>query len=127
MNLNQVTLPSNDIARATAFYRKLGFTQIVDAPPDYVRFECPDGSASFSLHLVEGAIRGPGVVVYFECDDLDTTYMRMLALGVSFEVPPTDQPWLWREAYVRDPDGNLLCFFKAGINRLHPPWRMAPE
>lgn len=126
MNLNQVTLPSNDIARATAFYRKLGFTQIVDAPPRYVRFECPDGSTSFSLHLVDGAIRGPGVVVYFECDDLDAAYARIVALGVSFETPPTDQPWLWREAYLRDPDGNLLCLFKAGKNRLHPPWRLAP-
>lgn len=125
MNLNQVTLPSNDIARATAFYRSLGFTQIVDSLPYYVRFECPGGDATFSLHLVDGAIGGPGVVVYFECDDLDQTYSRLMARGIAFETAPTDQPWLWREAYVRDPDHNLLCFFQAGQNRRHPPWRLA--
>jgi catechol 2,3-dioxygenase-like lactoylglutathione lyase family enzyme len=125
MNLNQVTLPSKDIARSTAFYRKLGFTQIVDSPPHYIRFECPDGNATFSLHLVDGAIGGAGVVVYFECDDLDQTYSRLRSHGIAFETEPTDQPWLWREAYVRDPDQNLICFFHAGSNRRHPPWRLA--
>jgi catechol 2,3-dioxygenase-like lactoylglutathione lyase family enzyme len=125
MNLNQVTLPSKDIARARAFYRRLGFTQIVDSPPRYVRFECPDGEATFSLHLVEGAIGDPGAVVYFECADLDETYLRLVARGFAFESAPTDQPWLWREAYLRDPDRNLLCFFQAGQNRRHPPWRLA--
>jgi catechol 2,3-dioxygenase-like lactoylglutathione lyase family enzyme len=72
MNLNQVTLPSTDIARGTSFYRRLGFTLIVNNPPTYVRFECPEGGATFSLHLVE-EVPGPGVMVYFECGDLDRT------------------------------------------------------
>ena len=32
MNLNQVTLPVNDMEMSTKFYRDLGFTQIVDTP-----------------------------------------------------------------------------------------------
>lgn len=32
MNLNQVTLPVDNMARATAFYRRLGFLYIVDTP-----------------------------------------------------------------------------------------------
>lgn len=71
MNLNQVTLPSNDIARATAF-------------------------------------------------PVDQTHSRLMARRIAFETAPTDQPSLWREAYVRDPDHNLLCFFQAGQNRRHP-------
>jgi predicted enzyme related to lactoylglutathione lyase len=109
------------------FYRSLGFTQIVDSPPDYARFECPDGDATLSLHLVDAAIAGPGVIVYFECNDLDRTYARLSARGLVFEAAPTDQPWLWREAYLRDPDGNLLCLFQAGENRRHPPWRLSPS
>ena len=108
MNLNQVTLPSTDVARGASFYRKLGFTQIVDNPPKYARFECPDGGATFSLHLVEGVVAGPGVVVYFECPDLDRTHADLVAQGITFESAPVDQPWLWREAYLKDPDGNLL-------------------
>ena len=37
---------------------------------------------------------------------------------------PRDQPWLWREAYLRDPAGNLICLYHAGENRRNPPWRI---
>ena len=29
-----------------------------------------------------------------------------------------------REARLRDPDGNIIFFYKAGENRRFPPWRM---
>ena len=53
MNLNQVTIPSIDVYKATEFYKTLGLKLIVDALPRYVRFECPNGDATFSVHLVE--------------------------------------------------------------------------
>jgi hydroxymethylpyrimidine/phosphomethylpyrimidine kinase len=62
--------------------------------------------------------------VYFECADLDQTVARLLAAGVLFDSLPADQPWLWREARLRDPAGNPLCLFWAGPNRRHPPWRI---
>jgi hypothetical protein len=48
----------------------------------------------------------------------------LTAAGLSFDTPPTDQPWLWREARLRDPDGNPLCLFHAGRNRIDPPWKV---
>lgn len=123
MNLNQVTLPSRDVARGIAFYRKLGFTLIVDSAPRYARFECPEGGATFSLHEVE-ALSPSQAVVYFECEDLDARCEALRAAGVAFESPPADQSWLWREARLRDPDGNEICLYKAGVNRRHPPWRV---
>ena len=48
----------------------------------------------------------------------------MLAAGIAFTRLPTDERWLWREARLRDPDGNVLCLFHAGENRRHPPWRV---
>ena len=45
VDLNQVTLPSTDVARSAAFYRALGFTQIVSKLPSYARFECPSGGS----------------------------------------------------------------------------------
>lgn len=125
MRLNQVTLPSRDVGRGAAFYRTLGLVQIVDSLPGYARFEVPENGATLSLHRVDAAPSGPGVVVYFECDDLDARVAALEARGVAFDSPPQDQPWLWREAYLRDPDGNVLCLFRAGANRLHPPWRLA--
>ena len=52
MDLNQVTVQSVNIPESIAFYRALGLILIVESP-HYARFECPKGSATFSVHLVE--------------------------------------------------------------------------
>jgi hydroxymethylpyrimidine/phosphomethylpyrimidine kinase len=31
---------------------------------------------------------------------------------------------MWREARLRDPDGNIIFLYKAGEARRFPPWRM---
>ncbi len=125
MRLNQVTLPSRDVAAACDFYRRLGLRLIVDALPRYARFECPDDGTTLSLHLVESARpRGEWPAIYFECDDLDATCARLAAEGIAFESGPAEEPWLWREARLRDPDGNALRLFHAGNNRRFPPWRV---
>lgn len=124
MNLNQITLPVVDFDRTVAFYRALGFTLIVHSPPRYARFECPEGDSTFSLHSVDQPVRDTGVVVYFECTDLDGTVARLLAAGIEFIQCPTDQRWLWREARLTDPSGNQICLYRAGENRRNPPWRV---
>jgi hydroxymethylpyrimidine/phosphomethylpyrimidine kinase len=123
MNLNQVTLPCTDYEASVAFYRRLGFTQIVASPPRYARFECESG-ATFSLHLVPDA-RPPtsGIVVYFEVGDLDATVADLESKGIELDSDPVDQRWLWREASLKDPAGNRLCLY--GENRRFPPWRIA--
>jgi catechol 2,3-dioxygenase-like lactoylglutathione lyase family enzyme len=72
MNLNQVTVPSIDVAASVNFYTRLGLRQIVASLPDYARFECPDGGATFSIHRVDRISNGQGIIVYFECEELDT-------------------------------------------------------
>jgi catechol 2,3-dioxygenase-like lactoylglutathione lyase family enzyme len=124
MKLNQVTVPSTDVVRSIEFYNRLGLIQIVDSPPKYARFVCPDGDSTFSIHHADELTSGAKPVVYFECDDLDETVAELKRRGVEFESDPVDQTWLWREAYLRDPDGNLICLFFAGENRLNPPWRI---
>jgi catechol 2,3-dioxygenase-like lactoylglutathione lyase family enzyme/GNAT superfamily N-acetyltransferase len=124
VDLNQVTLPATDVARSAAFYRAMGFRQIVENLPSYARFECPVGTATFSLHQVPEAARGSGAIVYFECEDLDATIERLQDAGIVIDVGPENQSWLWREAYLRDPDENVICLFHAGMNRRHPPWRL---
>jgi len=127
MNLNQITVPSVDLSKAIPFYRKLGLKLIVNALPHYARFECPDGNSTFSIHLVEELPKGDGIYVYFECDDLDSRVNMLVQKGIAFDVPPTDQKWLWREARLKDPDGNQLILFYAGQNRLNPPWKIEED
>ncbi len=127
MNLNQVTIPSGNLAAAVAFYRRLGFRQIVDSQPAYARFECPEGDSTFSLHLVDNVPQRSGHVIYFECEDLDAKVKELKMMGVVFESEPEDKPWLWREAHLRDPDGNAICLYYAGENRHDPPWRLKED
>ena len=114
-----------DVPRAIVFYQHLGLQLIVESLPDYARFVCPDGQASFSLSREARVLPG-STLIYFECEELDAEVARLQAEGLSFKQLPQDQPWLWREAYLRDPDGNRICLYHAGANRLNPPWRL-PE
>ena len=125
MNLNQVTLPVLEVAPAMAFYQRLGLRLIVDALPRYVRFECPDGESTLSLEQASERGAGPGQVIYFECEHLDETVERLRAADIAFDSLTADQPWLCREARLRDPWGNSLCLYWAGRNRRYPPWRVA--
>jgi catechol 2,3-dioxygenase-like lactoylglutathione lyase family enzyme len=131
MKLNQVTLPSKNIAESVAFYRTMGFRLIVDSP-HYARFECDgdgDDVATFSVHHsvddATGEWPNSGVVIYFECDDLDERVADLQSRGISFTQLPRDESWLWREARLNDPSGNVICLYWAGKNRRFPPWRVA--
>lgn len=123
MNLNQITVPSIDLTKSIPFYETLGLQLIVKALPHYARFECPNG-ATFSLHQVEKLPTGDGVYVYFELDNLDEYVKVLQAKNIQFEELPNDKSWLWREARLKDLDGNQLILYYAGENRLNPPWRV---
>ena len=124
MRLNQITLPSTDVARGRDFYIRLGFTLLVDSPPGYVRLQAPEGDTTLSLHLVPAMPAGETAVIYLETEALDAEIARLKAAGLAFLQDPRDEPWLWREARLADPDGNVICLFHAGENRLNPPWRV---
>ena len=121
--LNQVTLTVNDYAKSVAFYSALGLKQITGSVENqYARFETA-GGATLSIQAdPEEKILGT-VAVYLECDDLDAQVDRLARAGVAFEHGPRNQPWMWREARLRDPSGNVVFLYKAGEARRFPPWR----
>jgi len=124
LRLNQVTVTGKDYAKMVDFYRRLGLKQIVDSPENqYARFEA--GGATFSMQCDPEAEIGETVAVYFECDDLDERVERLARSGIPFEHGPRNQPWMWREARLRDPSGNTIFLYRAGEARRYPPWRLA--
>jgi catechol 2,3-dioxygenase-like lactoylglutathione lyase family enzyme len=123
VDLNQVTLPALNVAASVAFYRSMGFILIVDSP-HYARFKSTVGNATFSVHAADAVAAAPKAVVYFECKALEQTVAELRAKGLHFTQEPQDQPWLWREARLLDPSGNVICLYDAGENRLNPPWRV---
>ncbi|MEQ5807726.1 VOC family protein [Alteromonas sp. NFXS44] len=119
MELNQITLPVKDMDAAVNFYLKLGFTQIVDTP-HYARFSCPEGNSTFSLSLETEEFENRSVI-YFEHEELCADLSRR---GIQFEQLPTEQRYLWKEAILKDPSGNKIKLYRAGENRLNPPWKV---
>jgi hydroxymethylpyrimidine/phosphomethylpyrimidine kinase len=123
LRLNQVTVTGTNYERSVEFYRRLGLKQIVDNPPDYARFEA-GGGATFSVQIDPEEKIIATTAVYLECDDLDERVEQLARSGIPFEHGPRNQPWMWREARLRDPDGNIIFLYKAGEARRFPPWRI---
>jgi catechol 2,3-dioxygenase-like lactoylglutathione lyase family enzyme len=124
MNLNQVTIYSEKPVETVEFFQKLGLNLIVNSLPRYARLECPDGESTLSVNIADDVVISNNIVLYFECDDLDKTVAELKAAGLSFDEDPADRDWLWRQAYLKDPNGNKICLFYAGENRKDPPWRI---
>lgn len=123
MDLNQTMIEVRDFHESVAFYTTLGMRLIVSDRDEYARFELPSGSTTFSFFVSENPAPGT-TVLYFEVDDIDAKYKEFCALGIKFDTPPKDQDYRWRTANFKDPSGNNLCLFHAGIDRRFPPWRI---
>jgi hydroxymethylpyrimidine/phosphomethylpyrimidine kinase len=122
--LNQVTMTGTNYERSVDFYRRLGLQQIVDSPETgYARFETA-GGVTLSVQIDPEEKILATTAIYLECDDLDERVEQLARSGIAFEHGPRNQPWMWREARLRDPDGNIIFFYKAGEARRFPPWRM---
>jgi catechol 2,3-dioxygenase-like lactoylglutathione lyase family enzyme len=124
MNLNQVTISSLDVEKSVKFYKALGLKLIVDALPRYVRFECTDGDATFSIHSVNTLPIENKITLYFEVENLSETVSALKQKGITFNTEILEQPWLWKEIYLSDPNDNTIIIYHAGDNRKNPPWRI---
>jgi len=126
MNLNQVTMSTADIEQSKQFYQKMGFNLIVDTP-HYLRFECPQGGATFSFSLADKPKDTSATTIYFEFDSNDALDEKVKALeadGFDILEQPHDARYLWRVSFLRDPSGNRICLYHGGEARLNPPWRV---
>lgn len=123
MRLNHITLPVSSVPDSVEFYVRLGLTQIVANYPTYARLLAPDGDTTLSLHQADAPTKD-GVSIHFEVDDVDRTVQCLKQAGFEFVCGPVDQPYLWREAILLDPDGHRIFIFCAGENRIDPPWRL---
>ncbi len=124
LRLNQVTVTGKDYRKSVDFYRALGLRQIVDSQQNgYARFETA-GGATLSVQIDAEETISPTTAIYFECDDLDERVEKLARSGIAFEHGPRNQPWMWCEARLRDPAGNIIFFYHAGEARRFPPWRI---
>ena len=105
-----------DLQRAKRFYvDQLGFEILDEVPGFYARL-LTGKKTTMALHKAEPGVGG--LRLYFESAALDCLCERLAKKGVRFDKPPSDMPWGWRHAYLRDPDGHEISLFYAGARRL---------
>jgi predicted lactoylglutathione lyase len=118
-----VTLGTNDLGRAAAFYdaisKELGVGRMMENEK-FIAWGKPGGGAGIGLtYPFDGkpATVGNGVMVAFECAtraDVDRVYAKAIALGARDEGKPGPRGEGFYAAYFRDPDGNKLNAFCMG-------------
>lgn len=106
-----ISIPVTDQVRAKAFYLKLGFELIVEAPfeggQQWVQLGFPGSNVSITLvtwfdNMPPGCING----LVIKTDNLAKDIEELIAKGISVG-KVDDTPW-GKFAAVIDPDGNRL-------------------
>ena len=123
--IGYITLGTNDMKRSAAFYDKLlaevGGKQVFGM--DRIKFY-GNGPGKPMLAVCvpydkQPQHRGNGNMVAIpggSREGVDKLHKKAMELGATYEGAPGDRMPTFYGAYVRDPDGNKLCFFdmKAG-------------
>ena len=99
------------VATALPMYSALGFAVAWEhqLAPDAPRLVCV-AQSGVELYLTEHPVTAFGAVAYILTQGVDQLAARAALAGVQPIFGPEDRPWGNREAYFRDPDGNVLRF-----------------
>jgi catechol 2,3-dioxygenase-like lactoylglutathione lyase family enzyme len=109
-SISAVTLLTDDMVGAVAFYRALGFHLLYGGPEaEFASFRV--GAGYLNLQLDQAGPRtGIWGRIVLWVDDVDAMYRRALAAGFDPSTSPTDAPWGERYFHIHDPDGHELSF-----------------
>ncbi|WP_417482240.1 VOC family protein [Maricaulis sp.] len=118
--LGYVTLGTNDLQRAAAFYDKIcaefGVSRMMDSDT-FIAWGKPGGGAGIGLTKPfdgKPATVGNGVMAAFQAESqeqVDKVYKLALSLGAKDEGPAGPRGDSFYAGYFRDPDGNKLNVF----------------
>lgn len=121
--IGYVTLGTNDLPRAAAFYDKIaaamGTSRMMEND-SFIAWGTPNGAAGIGLTKpFDGntATVGNGVMVALQCESraqVDELYNLAISLGGKCEGPAGDRWPGFYAGYFRDPDGNKLNAFYMG-------------
>ncbi len=121
--IGYVTLGTNDLAKAAAFYdqiaSEMGIARMMEADT-YIAWGVPGGDAGLGVtkpYDGNPATIGNGVMVALAGRDraqVDSVYNLALSLGGTDEGAPGDRGGGFYAAYFRDLDGNKLNIFVMG-------------
>lgn len=106
---------ADDVPAAVAWYTEVLGTapyfhrEFDDGVPAYVEFRVGDHQAELGILNRRHFSPAPGgAVIYWAVDDVHATHTRLLALGATPHLPPTERGPGFTTASVTDPFGNVL-------------------
>ena len=118
--LGYVTLGTNDLQRAAAFYDKIcaefGVGRMMDSDA-FIAWGKPGGGAGIAMTKPadgQPATVGNGVMAAFQAENkeqVDKVYKLAIELGAKDEGPAGPRGDNFYAGYFRDPDGNKLNVF----------------
>lgn len=121
--IGYVTLGTNDMQRAGAFYdallAELGAVRVMETDGFIAWGSSPQGVALSVIRPYDGnpATVGNGVMVALAAESreaVERVYNKAMALGASDEGPVGPRGETFFAGYFRDPDGNKLNIFYMG-------------
>jgi catechol 2,3-dioxygenase-like lactoylglutathione lyase family enzyme len=126
--IGYVTLGSNDLASARAYYDALfgsiGAGRLMEFGENFTMYGSAWGKPAVAItkpYDGEAASAGNGnmtAIVMDSRDKVDAFYSKAIELGGSDEGPPgvrgEEGPQAFYGAYFRDPEGNKFCAFRIG-------------
>ncbi|WP_439658088.1 VOC family protein [Lentzea sp. HUAS TT2] len=129
MNFVSIRVITNDITRLVGFYERATGVPATWATEDFAELRTATatlaiGSTRTVALFAEGSAEpaaNRSVIIEFEVGDVDGVHENLTGAEVVQE--PTTMPWGNRSLLVRDPDGNLVNFFRRATTAAASPAR----
>jgi len=115
-SLDTVIIFTTRMEEMAAFYQEGLDIGPYEISPNHLG--CRVGPIYFGFDQVEDAKQGDSnVTLWFEVDDIQGAFDRLLAMGARERYPPSRKPWGATLAAVYDPDGNMIGLSQRSASR----------
>jgi uncharacterized glyoxalase superfamily protein PhnB len=120
VNFVSTRIVASDVPALAEFYGAISCVSPVFGSPEFAEIRTASGTVAISSQRSSDR-NGAGaatprsnrsVVIEFMVDDVDAERARLSPLVTDWVLEPTNQPWGNRSMLFRDPEGNLINFYK---------------
>lgn len=107
-SIKRIIYKADDVEQAKQWYEKLLSMKPLLDTPFLVIFKIGECTLSLTKNNTDVSVHTEGSETYWEVDDIDTSYQRLLELGARLHTPVKEVLNI-RIAKVTDPFGNIIC------------------
>ena len=120
MNFVSIRVITDDVKRLVHFYEQVTDLSATWYTEDFAELASPSSLLAIAsprtIGLFGANVASPAqnhtVIIEFLVNDIDQEYEKLKNIINEFVMEPTTMPWGNRSLLFRDPDGNLVNFFR---------------